>query len=48
MEDAQIAWLLIGWMLAFWAGKDLQARIALWRASRRPQPVLVDRDPKAS
>ena len=28
MDDLQIAWLMIGWLVAFWAGKDLQARFA--------------------
>jgi hypothetical protein len=35
VDDLQIAWLMIGWLLAFWAGKDLQARFARRRASRR-------------
>jgi hypothetical protein len=35
VDDLQIAWLMIGWLLAFWAGKDLQARFAQWRAPRR-------------
>jgi len=26
VDDLQIAWLLIGWLAAFWAGKDLQSR----------------------
>jgi hypothetical protein len=28
MDDLQIAWLILGWVLAFWAGMDLQARFA--------------------
>jgi hypothetical protein len=35
MDDLQVAWLLLGWMLAFWAGRDLQARVAVWLAARR-------------
>jgi hypothetical protein len=34
VDDLQIAWLMIGWLAAFWAGKDLQARFAR-RAPRR-------------
>jgi hypothetical protein len=37
VDDLQIAWLIIGWLLAFWAGKDLQARFAQWRAPRRTE-----------
>jgi hypothetical protein len=35
VEDLQIAWLMLGWVLAFWAGKDLHTRFAQWRNSRR-------------
>jgi hypothetical protein len=35
VNDLQIAWLIVGWMLAFWAGKDLQARYAQWRSARQ-------------
>jgi hypothetical protein len=35
VDDLQIAWLIIGWLLAFWAGKDLQMRFVQWRALRR-------------
>jgi hypothetical protein len=35
VDDLQIAWLMIGWVLAFWAGKDLQTRFVQWRESRR-------------
>src|SRR6185369_7553307 len=35
VNDLQIAWLIIGWLLAFWAGKDLQARFEQWRDLRR-------------
>jgi hypothetical protein len=35
MEDVQVAWLMMGWMLAIWAGKDLQTRFAQWRSGRR-------------
>jgi hypothetical protein len=34
VDDLQIAWLVIGWLLAFWAGKDLQARVAQWRGGQ--------------
>ena len=34
VDDVQVAWLMIGWLLAFWAGKDLQTRVARWRAPR--------------
>lgn len=34
MQDAQVAWLMIGWMLALWAGMDLQTRYARWRKAR--------------
>jgi hypothetical protein len=35
VDDLQIAWLMIGWLVAFWAGKDLQSRFTQWRALRR-------------
>jgi len=35
VNDLQIAWLIGGWLLAFWAGKDLQARYAQWRSVRQ-------------
>jgi hypothetical protein len=35
MDDLHTAWLLIGWLLAIWAGKDLQGRYTQWQASRR-------------
>jgi hypothetical protein len=35
VDDLQIAWLLIGWLLAFWAGKDAQTRFARWWSLRR-------------
>jgi hypothetical protein len=35
VDDLQIAWLMLGWVLAFWAGKDLQSRFMQWRESRR-------------
>jgi hypothetical protein len=34
VDDLQIAWLMIGWLVAFWAGKDLQARFQQWRSVR--------------
>lgn len=39
MEDLQIAWLMLGWVLAFWAGKDLQSRFMQWRSSRRSEVI---------
>jgi hypothetical protein len=30
-----MAWLLIGWLIAFWAGKDLQVRTVRWWKARR-------------
>jgi hypothetical protein len=36
VNDLQIAWLIVGWLLAFWAGKDLQERYAQWRSARQP------------
>jgi hypothetical protein len=41
VDDLQTAWLIIGWLLAFWAGKDLQSRFAQWRASRRGNETLT-------
>jgi len=35
VDDLQIAWLIIGWLLAFWAGKDLQTRFVQWRETHR-------------
>ena len=35
VDDLQIAWLMIGWLVAFWAGKDLQTRFVRWRELRR-------------
>jgi len=35
VDDLQIAWLMLGWLVAFWAGKDLQARFTQWRELRR-------------
>lgn len=35
MDELQIAWLMIGWLLAFWAGKDTYARFERWRSARR-------------
>jgi hypothetical protein len=35
MDDLRIAWLLIGWLLAFWAGKDLQTRFVQWWSARQ-------------
>ena len=35
MNELQVAWMLLGWMIAFWAGKDLQARVARWQAARQ-------------
>jgi hypothetical protein len=37
VDDLQIAWLLLGWVLAFWAGKDLQARFAQWWGGRQTE-----------
>ena len=37
VDDLQIAWLMIGWLLAFWTGKDLHARFAHRRAPRRTE-----------
>ena len=38
MDDLNVAWMLVGWMLSFWAGKDLQARVAHWRQARQESP----------
>jgi len=35
MDELHVAWLMIGWIIAFWAGKDLQTRFARWRDARR-------------
>lgn len=35
MDDLQVAWMMLGWMLAFWAGKDFQTRVARWQGARR-------------
>jgi hypothetical protein len=35
VDDLHIAWLLIGWMIAFWAGRDLQGRFARLADARR-------------
>jgi hypothetical protein len=35
VDDLQIAWLIIGWLLAFWAGKDLQSRFVQRQRARR-------------
>jgi hypothetical protein len=35
MDELQVAWLMIGWILAVFAGKDLQARFVRWREARR-------------
>jgi len=40
VDDLQIAWLRIGWLVAFWAGKDLQGRFAQWRSLRRSQQPI--------
>jgi len=37
VEDLHIAWLIIGWLAAFWAGKDLQARFDQWRGLRHDE-----------
>jgi hypothetical protein len=37
VDDLQIAWLIVGWLLAFWAGKDLQTRFTQWRAMRQAE-----------
>jgi len=37
VDDLQIAWLMLGWLVAFWAGKDLQERVVRWRGLRRGQ-----------
>jgi len=35
VDDLQLAWLIIGWLVAFWAGKDLQTRFTQRRGPRR-------------
>ena len=35
MDELQMTWLLIGWVLAVFAGKDLQTRFARWWESCR-------------
>jgi hypothetical protein len=35
VEDLQVAWLIVGWLLAIWAGMDLQSRFVKWRSARR-------------
>ena len=35
MDELHVAWMLLGWMIAFWAGKDLQGRVAQWREARQ-------------
>jgi hypothetical protein len=35
VDDLQVAWLIVGWLLAFWAGMDLQTRVTKWLAQRR-------------
>ena len=35
MDDLHIAWLLIGWIVAFWAGKDLHTRVTRWLEARQ-------------
>ena len=35
MDLAQTALLLIGWVVAFMLGKELQSGFAQWQASRR-------------
>jgi hypothetical protein len=37
VDDLQIAWLILGWLLAFWAGKDLQTRFLQRRSIRRDE-----------
>jgi hypothetical protein len=34
-DDLQIAWPMIGRLVALWARKDLQARFTQWRSPRR-------------
>ena len=35
MDIAQTALLLVGWIVAFMLGKELQSGFAQWQASRR-------------
>ena len=35
MDFAQTALLLVGWIVAFMLGKELQAGFAQWQAARR-------------
>jgi hypothetical protein len=35
MDDLYVAWMLLGWMLAFWAGRDLQVRMMRWWRERQ-------------
>jgi hypothetical protein len=35
VDDLYTAWMLIGFLLAFWAGKDLQGRFDRWWSARR-------------
>ena len=35
MDIAQTALLLVGWVVAFMLGKELQAGFAQWQAARR-------------
>jgi hypothetical protein len=37
VDDLQVAWLIIGWLVTFWAGKDLQSRFAQWRTTRQAE-----------
>ena len=43
MDDLQIAWLIVGWLLAFWAGKDLQTRFAQWQKARQRVTAETER-----
>jgi hypothetical protein len=35
LNDAHIGWLMLGWLLAFWAGFDVQRRVTGWWQARR-------------
>jgi hypothetical protein len=35
MDDLYVAWMLLGWMLTFWAGWDLQVRVTRWWRERQ-------------
>jgi hypothetical protein len=35
MVDAEVAWQLLGWMLAFWTGIDMQVRARRWWLARQ-------------